>query len=101
MGNRKRAENNDEFYTKISDKKSGKKGLFGPVLARLADAGGGNKSNLSCFGSNSNTIAKQLTNLSTTLDLCETNINKSCNPANFPLPENMTQVLVLINLGKM
>ena len=86
MGNRKRAENNDEFYTKISDKKSGKKGLFGPVLTRLADAGGGYKSNLSCFVSNTNSIAKQLTNLSITLGNCESTINKSCNPANFPLP---------------
>lgn len=30
--------------------KSGKKGLFGPIIHRLVEAGGGNKSALSCSG---------------------------------------------------
>ena len=76
---------------KTRNNKFGKKGLFGPVLRRLVDAGGGNKSALSCQGSTNSSGAKQLTNLTETLTACEASINKTCNPATFSLP-NMTLV---------
>merc|ERR1711902_58313 len=66
--------------------KSGKKGLFAPVALRLGDIGGGNKSNMSCGGVYGNKGAVQLQNLTKTLFDCEIEVNKSCNPANFPQP---------------
>ena len=75
--------------------KSGKKGLFAPIAHRLVDIGGGNKSNMSCGGQYGNKGAAQLQNLTKTLFNCEKDVNKSCNPANFPKPN-----LTLINLCK-
>jgi len=66
--------------------KSGKKGLFSPVALRLVDIGGGNKTNMSCGGVYGNKGALQLQNLTKTLFDCEIEVNKSCNPANFPQP---------------
>jgi len=73
--------------------KSGKKGLFAPVALRLVDIGGGNKTNMSCGGVYGNKGAAQLQNLTKTLFDCEVEVNKSCNPANFPQPNT-----TLINL---
>merc|ERR1712227_296973 len=87
--------NYDKAYSRMTKQnktggsKSGKKGVFAPIAFKLIDIGGGNKSNPSCGGSYSSSGAKQLTNLTKTLFDCEINVNKSCNPANFPQP-NMT-----------
>merc|ERR1712241_705403 len=70
-------------------KKSGKKGAFGGITQRLVEAGGGNKSAPSCGGSTTNDGAKQLANLTATLDKCEDDIHAACDPSNFPQP-NMT-----------
>merc|ERR1712241_54599 len=70
-------------------KKSGKKGAFGGITQRLVEAGGGNKSAPSCGGSTTNDGAKQLANLTATLDKCEDDIHTACDPSNFPQP-NMT-----------
>jgi len=67
-----------------SGNKAGKKGLFGPILNRIREAGGGNSSNLRCNGDNSGAGAKQLKNLTSLLGACEENINTSCN-ANLPV----------------
>merc|ERR1712218_731725 len=50
-------------YSTTSGNKAGKKGLFGPILNRIREAGGGNSSNLKCNGDNSSAGAKQLANL--------------------------------------
>merc|ERR1711892_728039 len=71
---------------KTGGSKSGKKGLFAPIVQRLIEAGGGNRSNLSCNGNYTNSGAKQLTNLTKVLHGCELKSNASCNPANFPKP---------------
>merc|ERR1712038_1376249 len=55
-------------------KKSGKKGAFGGITQRLVEAGGGDKSAPSCAGSTDNDGAKQLANLTKTLDECSDNI---------------------------
>merc|ERR1712038_1703038 len=70
-------------YSTTSGNKAGKKGLFGPILNRIREAGGGNSSNLKCNGDNSGAGAKQLANLTSLLGACEENINASCN-ANQP-----------------
>jgi len=95
--------NYDKAYSRMTKQnntggsKSGKKGVFAPIAFKLIDIGGGNKSNLSCGGSYSSSGAKQLTNLTKTLFDCEINVNKSCNPANFPQP-NMTFINLCNNL---
>ena len=71
-------------YKTTSGNKAGKKGLFGPILNRIREAGGGNSSNLRCNGDNSGAGAKQLKNLTSLLGACEENINTSCN-ANLPV----------------
>jgi hypothetical protein len=68
-----------EKYNKTSGSKAGKKGLFGPILNRIREAGGGNSSNLKCNGDNSSKGADQLRNLTVSLMKCEANINTSCN----------------------
>lgn len=70
-------------YSTTSANKHGKKGLFGPILNRIREAGGGNSSNLKCNGDNSSAGAKQLANLTSLLGACEDNINASCS-ANQP-----------------
>merc|ERR1719477_204628 len=70
-------------YSTTSANKHGKKGLFGPILNRIREAGGGNSSNLKCNGDNSSAGAKQLANLTALLGACEDNINASCS-ANQP-----------------
>ena len=66
--------------------KKDKKGLFSPIALRLIEAGGGNKSGLTCGGAADNDGAKQLKNLTDTLTECETEIVKVCDPANIPQP---------------
>ena len=80
-----------EKQQEISMKKSNKKGLFAPIALKLVSFGGGNKSNPECGGKTDSDGAKQLKNLTTTLFECEKEVNKSCNPANFPKP-NMTKL---------
>ena len=69
--------------------KSGKKGIFGPIAQRLIEVGGGNKSAPSCGGKTNNDGAKQLKNLTDTLNACESNVHKMC--SNFSKP-NMTKL---------
>ena len=75
---------------KTGGSKSGKKGLFGPVIRRINENGGGNSSNLTCNGEK-NSGAAQLTNLTETLLKCEDEIKNNCDPSNLPLP-NITEV---------
>merc|ERR1719460_2455698 len=64
----------------LTTKKQGKKGEFAEPAARLIQAGGGNKSNLTCGGSTTSTGAKQLLNLTNLLDGCSAAIKKECTP---------------------
>lgn len=70
-------------FSSTSGNKAGKKGLFGPIINRIREAGGGNSSNLKCNGANSSAGAKQMQNLTSLLSACEGDINTSCN-ANLP-----------------
>merc|ERR1712165_298170 len=78
---------------KTGGNKSGKKGLFAPIAHRLGDIGGGNKTNMSCGGEYGNKGAAQLQNLTKTLFDCEIDVNKSCNPSNFPKPNTTLTTL--------
>jgi hypothetical protein len=64
----------------LTTKKQGKKGEFAEPAARLIQAGGGNKSNLTCGGSTTSTGAKQLLNLTNLLDGCSAAIKDACTP---------------------
>ena len=75
---------------KTGSGKSGKKGVFGPVVRRIVENGGGNASDLTCNGKK-NSGAAQLTNLTETLLKCEDEIKNACDPSNLPQP-NMTEV---------
>ena len=77
--------------------KSGKKSLFGSIAQMLVEVGGGNKSAPSCGGSTTNDGAKQLANLTSTLDSCKDDIHKACDPSNIPQP-NMTFIMMCDDL---
>merc|ERR1712115_338218 len=62
-------------FKTTSGNKAGKKGLFGPIINRIREAGGGNGSNLKCNGDNSGAGAKQMANLTAQLGACEADIN--------------------------
>merc|ERR1712088_476254 len=57
----------------------------------------GNKSGPSCGGSTTNDGAKQLANLTSTLDSCKDDIHKACDPSNIPQP-NMTFIMMCDDL---
>jgi len=75
---------------KTGSGKAGKKGLFGPVVRRIVENGGGNASDLKCNGK-TNAGSAQLTNLTETLLKCEDEIHDACDPSNLP-QTNMTEV---------
>merc|ERR1711997_383936 len=79
-----------EKQNKTANNKADKKSQFGPIAQMLVTAGGGNSSSLSCGGSTDNDGAKQLKNLTDTLDACKANINLVC--SNIPQP-NMTFIM--------
>ena len=78
------------FLLLILGSKAGKNDIFGSVISRIVENGGGNASNLTCNGK-LNGGASQLTNLTETLINCEEEIKNNCNPSNLPQP-NMTEV---------
>merc|ERR1712106_944844 len=67
-----------EKSQKSANSKSGKKGLFSPIINRIREAGGGNLSSLKCNGDSSGNGAETMTNLTIALGKCESNINESC-----------------------
>ena len=77
---------------KTGHSKAGKKGLFGPVVLRIVENGGGNASDLKCNGK-TNAGSRQLTNLTETLLKCEDEIHDACHPTNLP-QTNMTEVKI-------
>ena len=80
-----------EKQAEIAEKKSGKKAVFALIAKKLIDVGGGNKSALTCSGSADSDGAKQLSNLTITLEECGKEVNMTCNSDNFP-KANMTAV---------
>merc|ERR1739844_835003 len=62
--------NRMEKQNETAGKKFDKRSSFGPIGEMLVSAGGGNRSAPSCGGNTTNDGAKQLANLTTTLDSC-------------------------------
>merc|ERR1712128_56141 len=58
-------------YNSTGGKKSGKKGLFGPIASKVIDVGGGNASDLSCSGNKTNVGATKLKSIISSLQTCE------------------------------
>jgi len=99
VGNFKRQNARSTKHSAVGNKKVGKKAEFLSVALRLVEAGGDNRSNLSCAGAYGNDGAKQLQNLTKLLFDCEKEVNTSCNPANYP-KLNTTLVSTCENLTK-
>merc|ERR1711892_707540 len=74
-------------YNSTGGKKSGKKGLFGPIASKVIDVGGGNASDLSCSGNKTNVGANKLKSIISSLQTCEENIKTACDPTAYPLPK--------------
>ena len=72
-------------HNKTAVSKNGKAGVFKPAYHKLVTVGGGNKSNLTCAGSNTSAGALQLKNLTNFLFGCEASIHMVCNATNFKL----------------
>merc|ERR1712128_389387 len=73
-------------YNTTGGKKSGKKGLFGPIASKVIDVGGGNSSDLSCSGNKTNPGALKPKSIISSLQPCEENIKTACDPTAYPLP---------------
>merc|ERR1739838_903088 len=77
-------------YNNTGNKKTAKKGLFGPIASKVIDVGGGNASDLSCSGNKTNPGATKLKSIISSLQKCEVNIKTACDPTAYPLP-NVTK----------
>jgi len=64
----------------LTNKKAQKKGEYKEPAARLIQAGGGDKTNLSCSGSTTGVGAKRIKAVADILDGCEIGIKKACKP---------------------
>merc|ERR1711981_720179 len=64
----------------LTNKKAQKKGEYKEPAARLIQAGGGDKTNLSCSGSTTSAGAKKIKTVTDILDGCEVAIKKACKP---------------------
>ena len=71
---------------KLGKGKGEKKGAFKSSLDDLIDAGGGDKSKLMCAGNATNDGAKQMLNLTMTLNNCSDTIKMKCGNESFPTP---------------
>merc|ERR1712117_643808 len=68
VGNFLKQKTRIEKQSGIAEKKAGKEAVFAPIVKKLIDVGGGNKSALTCSGSADSDGAKQLANLTMTLE---------------------------------
>ena len=73
----------------VAGGKNSKGSVFGEVAATLMTIGGGNSSSevtsLTCAKKNTTDGAKQLQNLTSTLTMCQENINTACNTSMPPV----------------
>merc|ERR1739847_191114 len=79
-------------FNSTGDKKSAKKGLFGPIASKVIDVGGGNASDLSCSGNKTNPGAAKLKSIISDLQKCEKSIMVACDTSAYPHP-NMTEAM--------
>merc|ERR1739847_77568 len=79
-------------FNSTGDKKSAKKGLFGPIASKVIDVGGGNASDLACSGNKTNPGAAKLKSIISDLQKCEKSIMVACDTSAYPHP-NMTEAM--------
>merc|ERR1719250_227679 len=79
-------------FNSTGEKKSAKKGLFGPIASKVIDVGGGNASDLSCSGNKTNPGATKLKSIISDLQKCEKSIMVACDTSAYPLP-NITEAM--------
>jgi len=79
-------------FNSTGDKKSAKKGLFGPIASKVIDVGGGNASDLACSGNKTNPGATKLKSIISDLQKCEKSIMVACDTSAYPHP-NMTEAM--------
>merc|ERR1712024_119536 len=84
VANFEKQQNRMKAHSKIASGKLDKKDAFESINQKLIEAGGGNKSALTCSGSLTNAGALQLTNLTTVLGECQTVLATSCNMSLIP-----------------
>merc|ERR1711963_515037 len=73
-----------------ADSKDSKSGVFESVYQKVLQTGGGDANALSCSGSTTNAGAAQLTNLTTVLSACQTDVAAVCNTTNWTGLANAT-----------
>merc|ERR1711963_698008 len=73
-----------------ADSKDSKSGVFESVYQKVLQTGGGDANALSCSGSTTNAGAAQLTNLTTVLSACQTDVEAVCNTTNWTGLANAT-----------
>merc|ERR1711963_889273 len=73
-----------------ADSKDSKSGVFESVSQKVLQTGGGDANALSCSGSTTNAGAAQLTNLTTALSACQTDVEAVCNTTNWTGLANAT-----------
>ena len=72
-----------ERQNKTGNGKAAKKGIFGPVIRRITEHGGGNASDLKC-NNEKNSGAAQMKNLTETLLACDEDIEQNCHHSYMP-----------------
>ena len=77
-----------ERHNRTGGNKLRKKGVFLGVTMQLLRLGGGDLTNLACAGSKTTAGARQLSNLTSTLHACQTDISRVCDLSS--LQPNMT-----------
>merc|ERR1719206_1324549 len=88
-------------FNNTRSKKSGKKGLFGPIANKVIDIGGGNSSDLSCSGNKTSEGAGTLKEIIGNLSKCEEDIKAACDVSAYPIPNKTEADACVSNMESM
>merc|ERR1712013_528138 len=88
-------------FNNTRSKKSGKKGLFGPIASKVIDIGGGNSSDLSCSGNKTSEGAGTLKEIIGNLSKCEEDIKAACDVSAYPIPNKTEADACVSNMESM
>merc|ERR1712025_804531 len=88
-------------FNSTRGKKSGKKGLFGPIASKVIDVGGGNASDLSCSGNKTSEGAAKIKEIIANLSKCEKDIHAACDVSAYPIPNKTEADACVSNMESM
>merc|ERR1712168_1447167 len=88
-------------FNSTRGKKSGKKGLFGPIASKVIDIGGGNASDLSCSGNKTSEGAMTIKEIIANLSKCEKDIHAACDVSAYPIPNKTEADACVSNMESM